>query len=126
MSSQLALPREGHLAQVFHIFAYLKKYHNTEMVFDPSDPVVNESEFELRDWASSEFGHVQGKEVLPKNMPEPRGSGFVMRAKVDVDHAADTTTRRSRTGFLVYLNCAPIYWMSKKQTSGLLVASSSP
>jgi hypothetical protein len=50
-------------------------------------------------------------------MPEHRGIGFTMRAKVDADHAADTVTRRSRTGFLVYLNCAPIYWSSKKQTS---------
>ena len=50
-------------------------------------------------------------------MPEPRGQGFVMRAKVDADHASDTVTRRSRTGFLVYLNSAPIYWWSKKQTS---------
>jgi hypothetical protein len=41
-SSHLALPREGHLAQVLHIFAYLKKYHNTEMVFDPSDPVIDQ------------------------------------------------------------------------------------
>lgn len=87
------------------------------MVFDPSDPAIDESQFELRDWTSSEFGHVQGKEVKPKNMPESRGMGFVMRAKVDADHAADTTTQRSRTGFIVYLNCAPIYWMSKKQAS---------
>jgi hypothetical protein len=43
--------------------------------------------------------------------------GFVVRAKVDADHAADTVTRRSRTGFLVYLNSAPIYWSSKKQNS---------
>ena len=43
--------------------------------------------------------------------------GFTMRAKVDADHAADTVTRRSRTGFIIYLNCAPIYWHSKKQTS---------
>ena len=50
-------------------------------------------------------------------MPEPRGTGFVIRAKVDADHASDTTTRRSRTGFLVYLNCALVYWLSKKQTS---------
>jgi hypothetical protein len=117
MSSHLALPREGHLAQLFHMFAHLKKYHNAEMVFDPSDPVINESDFELQDWTSSEFGHVQGREEVPSNMPEPRGLGFVMRAKVDADHASDTTTRRSRTGFLVYLNCAPIYWMSKKQAS---------
>ena len=38
----------------------------------------------------------------------------VMSAKVDADHAADTVTRRSRTGFFVYLNCAMIYWSSKK------------
>ena len=50
-------------------------------------------------------------------MPEPRGRGFVMKAKVDADHAGDTVTRRSRTGFIIYLNEAPIYWMSKKQTS---------
>ena len=51
MSSHLALPREGHLEQVLHIFAYLKKYHNTELVYDPSDPVVDENDFERRDWA---------------------------------------------------------------------------
>jgi hypothetical protein len=117
MSSHLALPREGHLHQVFHIFAYLKKYHNTELVFDPSDPCVNESDFELQDWTSSEFGHLQGQEELPPNMPEPRGVGFVMRAKVDADHAGDTVTRRSRTGFLVYLNSALVCWLSRKQTS---------
>ena len=43
--------------------------------------------------------------------------GFVMRAKVDADHASDTVTRRSRTGFLVHLNCAPVHWWSKKQNS---------
>ena len=42
ISSHLALPREGHLEQVLHIFAYLKKYHSTEVVYDPSDPVVDE------------------------------------------------------------------------------------
>ena len=50
-------------------------------------------------------------------MPEPRGLGFVMRAKVDADHASDTITRHSRMGFLVYLNCALIYWWRKKQNS---------
>ncbi len=117
LSSHLAMPREGHLYQLFQVFAYLKKYHNTEMVYDPSDPCINESEFELRDWTSSEFGHIEGKEELPPNMPTPRGRGFVINAKVDADHASDTVTRRSRTGFFVYLNCAPVYWLSKKQTS---------
>ena len=37
------LSREGHPEQIFHILSYLSKYHNTEMVFDPSDPVIDES-----------------------------------------------------------------------------------
>ena len=41
MSSHLALPREGHLEQLYHIFAHLKKYRNTEMVFDLTVPEIN-------------------------------------------------------------------------------------
>ena len=116
MLSHLALPREGHLQELYHMFAYLKKYHNSEMVFDPSEPDIDESQFQEKDWTTSEFGDCT-EEELPANMPMPRGLGFRMRAYVDADHAGDSITRRSRTGFLVYLNKAPIYWMSKKQTS---------
>ena len=42
MLSHLVMPREGHLDQVLHILAYLRKYHNTELVYDPSDPVVEQ------------------------------------------------------------------------------------
>lgn len=111
--SYLASPRTGHLRQALQIFAYLKKYHNAVMVFDPSDPVIDEILFERKDWASSKFGGV-GVEILPPNMSEPRGLGFTMRAKVDADHAGDSVTRRPRTGFIIYFNCAPIYWVSKK------------
>jgi len=54
----LALPREGHLKELCQIFAYLKKLHNSEMVFDPSNPVIDESLFERKDWTTrSELGH---------------------------------------------------------------------
>ena len=56
MSSHLELPREGHSEQVSHIFGYWKKCHNSETVFDPSDPDINESDFQEQDWASSKFG----------------------------------------------------------------------
>ena len=117
MSSHLALPRKGHMEQVRQIFRYLKKYHNAELIFNPSDPTTNEQDFEQKDWTSSEFGHVEGKEELPPNMPEPRGVGFMIITKVDADLASNTVTRRSRTGILVYLNCSLIHWWSKKQTS---------
>ena len=40
-----------------------------------------------------------------------------MSALVDSDHAGCKVTCWSRTGFPVYLQCAVIYWFSKKQTS---------
>ena len=55
--------------------------------------------------------------MLLENCPESFGMGLVMRECVDADHAGDSVTRRSRTGFLVFLNSAPICWFSKKQNS---------
>ena len=42
---------------------------------------------------------------------------MTMRVYVDSDHAGDTVTQRSRTGFIIFLNAAPIFWISKEQTS---------
>ena len=50
-------------------------------------------------------------------MPKPCGKGMDMRVYVDSDHAGDTVTRRSSTGFVIFLNGAPIFWNYKKQTS---------
>jgi hypothetical protein len=74
MSSRLVLPREGHLEQVFHISAHLKKYHSTEVVYDPSDPVIDEAQFDAKDWASSEFGHLDCVEgcLLTCQSPEAK------------------------------------------------------
>ena len=116
MSSCLALPRRGHLDALFHIFTYLKSHHNSEMVYDPSTPEIDMDEFQRHEWMATAYGP-DLKEDIPPTMPGERGIGMVMRAFVDADHAGDTVTRRSRTGFIVYLNCAPIYWMSKKQPS---------
>ena len=117
MSSHLALPRKGHMEQVMEFIWYLWNYHNAELVFDPSDALIDKQDFDRKDWASSEFGHVEDKEDLPPNMPEPRGLGFTIVAKVDANHASDTVTRRSWTGILVYLSCSLIHWWSKKQAS---------
>jgi hypothetical protein len=50
-------------------------------------------------------------------MPEPRGQGFVISSKVNADHASDSVTRRSKTGFLVWINTSLVYFLSKTQTS---------
>jgi hypothetical protein len=56
-------------------------------------------------------------EVILPNAPLPRGKDVDLRMFVDSDHASDHLTRRSRTGFLIYLNMAPIMWHSKKQAT---------
>jgi hypothetical protein len=115
MASMMAMPREGHLKALFQMFAFLKGKHNGVMVFDPTYPTIDESQFVHEDWSATPYGG--SVEDLPPNMCEARGAGVIMRAFVDSDHASDTTNRRSRTGFIIFLNSAPIYWYSKKQTS---------
>ena len=87
------------------------------MVFDPSMPDFDRSIFTSEDWAYSAYGCEDLKEEIPPNMPKPHGESMTMRVYVDSDHAGDQVTRRSRTGFVVFLNNAPIYWFSKKQGS---------
>jgi hypothetical protein len=50
MSSHLALPREGHLKELYHIFAYLKARSSAEMVFDPTPIEPDKTLFERQDW----------------------------------------------------------------------------
>ena len=94
------------------MFAYLKKCHNFEVVFDPSDRDINHNEFTHQDWESSEYRILS--EEISINAPKSRGMGFTMLAYVDLDHAGEVITRCSRTGYLIYLNNSPIYWTSKK------------
>ena len=45
LSSHLVIPREGHLEELLHIFTYMRKHMNTEMVFDPSVPNIDKELF---------------------------------------------------------------------------------
>ena len=48
-------------------------------------------------------------------MPTTLGRKVNIRYFMDADHTGDTITRRSRTGFISFINNAPKYLMSKKQ-----------
>jgi hypothetical protein len=117
MSLHLALPKAGHLKEIFHIFAYLKAHSNTEMVFYLMPVELDMNLFEQQDWLYLPYGCKDLAEELPNNMPKPWGPLITMQVFVDADHAGDLLTRHSRTRFIVFLNGVPIYWSSKKQTS---------
>ncbi len=93
-----AAPCEGHLEQLFHVFAYLKKYNCSSMVFDWTYPELDESVFQECDWM--EF-YPKAKEAIPPNMPEPRGKHVVMTTFVDADHAGCKLTHRSHSGVII-------------------------
>ena len=114
LSSYVACPREGHMDALLQIFAYIKSHHNARIVFDPSYPEIDEAFDTRKDW--SDFYETE-RDGIPANAPEPLGLEFLIRAYVDASYAGCKPTRRSKTGFKVFLNSAPIYWFSKKQGS---------
>ena len=50
MSSHLALPRQGHLEQVIHIFGYLRTHKNLRLMFDSDHSQICPSRFKTYDW----------------------------------------------------------------------------
>jgi hypothetical protein len=50
LSTLLCMPREGHLDDLYHLFAYLSLHHNARVVFDPTYPDVDMRAFIKTDW----------------------------------------------------------------------------
>jgi hypothetical protein len=113
LSSHLALPRRGHLEAVFTVYAFLKNKHNSTMVFDPRYTEPNEADFKECDWHDYYPG---AQEQISPNAPDVRGKEIDLTMYVDSDHGGDLINRRSRTGYIIYVNRAPVIWHSKKQT----------
>jgi hypothetical protein len=81
-------------------------------VSDPTHAAVDMGIFIKTDWKSM-YGDL--KEMVPSDDPIPRGKEVDLRLFVYYDHAGEQLTRRSRTGFVIYLIMAPIVWFSKRQ-----------
>jgi hypothetical protein len=114
LSNHLALPRQGHLEQVYHIFGYLKEGKRGRIYMDPDYPAIKEESFAEYDW--TEF-YKYADEPEPPNMPTPRGRQMTIHTFVDSDHAGDKATRRSQTGVLIFCCRAPIISYCKRQNS---------
>ena len=114
LSLHVALPREGHLEIIFHLYAYLKQKHNSRLALDPTYPHFDMISFHKADWTDF-YGNVS--EAIPNNAPEPRGKEIELCMFVDSDHANDKIQRTSRTGFCIFINMACVMWQTKHQAT---------
>ena len=114
LASQFALMWEDHLEAVFHIFGCLKGHHNARMVFDMTYPTPDMSMFQEYGWCGF-YGDM--KETIPPNAPKPRDKKVDLRIFSYSCHSGDKITRQSRTGYIIFLNNAPIAWLSKKKAT---------
>ena len=118
LSQYQASPREGHLQQLLQIFSFLKRKPRLTLYFDDEEPIIDEEKFDTHS-TQQEFQEIYrgAKEELPHNMPKPLGRSVKITAFVDASHAANKKTRRSHTGFVLFINRAPIIWYSKRQNT---------
>ena len=114
MSTHLAMPRWGHLEQVHHISGYLKDRPKRKLFFDLQHLELDERSFTTYNWYDF---YRDTKEPVPGDMPAPRGQGASTHCFVDSDHAANTVTRCSQTGLLLFVNRAPVIWFSRRQNT---------
>ena len=114
MSTHLAMPRIGHLEQVYRIFGYLKLYPKRKLAFGAQYPRISKKMFRKYDWTDFYRGV---EEAIPVDMPRPRGYMMSTHCFVDASHGSDRSTRRSQTGILIFCNKSPILWHSKRQNT---------
>ena len=92
------------------MFAFLRQNYNSRMELDPTYPVIDMNDFKDCKWKAF-YGYL--KEAAPPKSPEEREKEVDPRGYVDSDHTGENKTRRSRSGFSIFLNTALIQWFSK-------------
>ena len=117
-------PREGQLNAFCRIFWYLnceilrRKKHNVRILaHDARQTEVDKTlftQFPQDKW--NDF-YPDTEELLPPNIPKPRGCSVNIRTYVDTDHAGNLETWMSHAGILIYLNNLLIISFSKRQNT---------
>jgi hypothetical protein len=114
MSRFSGAPREDHMQKILWMFTYIKRHLESKLVFDPFARDWSHYQFLNHDW--SEF-YPDAMEAIPSNAPEARGKPVQINMFCDAAHANDHVTRRSTTGFIIFLQGTPILWYSKRQNT---------
>ena len=88
------------------------------LVMDPTDMRITEDAFnnltDIDEWKEF-YGDVEEED--PPHMPEPLGLPMKITAFVDSDHAGNVVTRRSHSGYFIFMQNALMFSFSKKQNT---------
>ena len=93
----------------------MKIKHNSRFVIDTSYPGIYISEFKSNENWAPFYGKVQ--EAKPLNDYKTLGKEVTLRMFVDSDREEDKSDRRSRTGFMIFINMYIINWHTKNQAT---------
>jgi len=96
------------------VFGYLKHNAKSRILFDPSEMDLSKVEFESHDWRDL-YPHAQ--ETIGEDVPRPMTCKVQITAYVDASHATDMQTRRSVTGYMLFVGKTPVKWYSKRQNT---------
>lgn len=77
LSQYSASPREGHLEQLLHIFAFLRRHPKLTLYLSPEMPMMDFGEFRTNKADFCEL-YRDAEEQMPHRMPMPRGRSLVM------------------------------------------------
>ena len=102
---------------MLHIFAFIKRKPKLTIYFDPTEPKIDHTSFTGSNKGDFKDQYRDATEEIPKHVPKPRGRSVVTTGFVDASHAPDKKTRRSHSGFVLFVNRAPIIWYSKRQST---------
>ncbi|KAL7578841.1 hypothetical protein ACA910_016061 [Epithemia clementina (nom. ined.)] len=113
MSKFRPAPREGHISRLKMRYGYVSEMRTAAICFCTAEPNYDDIKVPQHDWMRTVYGNV--KEVIPEDIPEPKGKPVVTTSYVDANLYHDVVTGKAVTAVLHLLNQTPIDWYSKKQ-----------
>ena len=116
LSQYQAAPREGHLKEAIRIFAFLEKKPKLTLYMDHRPFDIDLSLF-VTDAKEFQEYYRGAKEQEPHDKPRPRGRHVMTSAYVDSSHGANKVTRKSHSGHILFVNRAPVKWVSRRQNT---------
>jgi hypothetical protein len=115
LSSFRAMPRRGHLKRAKQIYGYLQKMKEARIQVLTNEPDYSDYQDPGYDSSSSVYGDV--KEIIPMDIPEPKGKYVTLSHYFDANLYHNMVTGRSVTAILHFLNQTLMDWYLKKQAT---------